>query len=125
MFTPQLPSDIILTVMKKGIHPKYNEVKVVCSCGNKFVTGSTLDTDTINVELCSQCHPFYTGEQKIVDTDNLVKKYEEKVAKAKTMSFKSKKAKMAQRKAKKEELTKKQDQSLTLKDMLANADISK
>lgn len=111
--------------MKKGIHPKYNEIKVVCSCGNKFVTGSTLDTDTINVELCSQCHPFYTGEQKIVDTDNLVKKYEEKVAKAKTMSFKSKKAKMAERKAKKEELSKKQDQSLTLKDMLANADISK
>jgi large subunit ribosomal protein L31 len=111
--------------MKKGIHPKYNQVKVVCSCGNEFVTGSTLDTGTINIELCSQCHPFYTGEQKIVDTDNLVKKYEEKVAKAKSMSFKSKKAKIAERKAKKEELTKRQNQSLTLKDMLANAEISK
>ncbi len=111
--------------MKKGIHPEYNQIKIVCSCGNKFVAGSTLDTDTMNIELCSQCHPFYTGEQKIVDTDNLVKKYEEKVAKAKTMSFKSKKTKIAERKAKKEELAKKRDQSLTLKDMLANADISK
>jgi large subunit ribosomal protein L31 len=110
--------------MKKGIHPKYNQVKVVCSCGNTFITGSTLDTDVISVELCSQCHPFYTGEQKIVDTDNLVKKYEEKVAKAKTMSFKSKKEKMAKRKAQKEQIEQKQD-TLTLKDMLANADISK
>lgn len=111
--------------MKKEIHPKYNQIKVVCSCGNEFVTGSTLDVDTINVELCSQCHPFYTGEQKIVDTDNLVKKYEEKVAKAKKMGFKDKKAKMAERKAKKEELAAKQEKTLTLKDMLANADISK
>jgi large subunit ribosomal protein L31 len=110
--------------MKKGIHPKYNQVKVVCSCGNTFVTGSTLDTDTINIELCSQCHPFYTGEQKIVDTDNLVKKYEEKVAKASKMSFKSKKEKMAERKAKKDQLEQKKE-TLTLKDMLANADISK
>lgn len=110
--------------MKKNIHPKYNQVKVVCSCGNKFVTGSTLDADTINIELCSQCHPFYTGEQKIVDTDNLVKKYEAKVEKAKKMSFKSKKEKMAERKAKKDELSQKQE-ALTLKDMLANADISR
>ncbi|KUK77424.1 MAG: hypothetical protein XD93_0333 [candidate division WS6 bacterium 34_10] len=112
--------------MKKGIHPKYNQVKVVCSCGNEFVTGSTLDADTINVELCSKCHPFYTGEQKIVDTDNLVKKFEERVEKAKKMSsFKDKKAKMAARKAKKEQINAKQEQTLTLKDMLANADISK
>ena len=111
--------------MKKGIHPKYNQIKVVCSCGNTFVTGSTLDVDTINVELCSKCHPFYTGEQKIVDTDNLVKKFEERVEKAKKMSFKDKKAKMAERKAKKKELEAKQEQTLTLKDMLANADISK
>jgi large subunit ribosomal protein L31 len=111
--------------MKKDIHPKYNQIKVVCSCGNEFVTGSTLDVDTINVELCSQCHPFYTGEQKIVDTDNLVKKYEEKVEKAKKMGFRDKKAKMAERKAKKDALSAKQEPTLTLKDMLANADISK
>jgi large subunit ribosomal protein L31 len=111
--------------MKKGIHPKYNQIKVICSCGNSFVTGSTLDVDTINVELCSQCHPFYTGEQKIVDTDNLVKKFEQKVEKAKTMSFKSKKEKMAKRKAQKDQITNKGEKTLTLKDMLANADISK
>ena len=69
--------------MKKDIHPKYNHnVKVVCSCGNTFITGSTLQTDTINVELCSKCHPFYTGEQKIVDTENVVKKFEERAKRA-------------------------------------------
>jgi large subunit ribosomal protein L31 len=111
--------------MKKGIHPKYNQLKVVCSCGNTFTTGSTLDVDSINVELCSKCHPFYTGEQKIVDTDNLVKKFEEKIEKSQKMSFKSKKAKMAERKAKKDQINKKKEPTLTLKDMLANADISK
>ncbi|HCC67707.1 TPA: 50S ribosomal protein L31 [Patescibacteria group bacterium] len=110
--------------MKKSIHPKYNTVKVVCSCGNTFETGSTLDTDTITVELCSKCHPFYTGEQKIVDTDNLVKKYEAKVKKAKVMSFRSKKAKMEARKSKKQNITQ-PSSTLTLKDMLANANISK
>lgn len=110
--------------MKKDIHPKYNTVKVVCSCGNTFVTGSTLDTDSLNVELCSKCHPFYTGEQKIVDTDNLVKKFEEKVAKAEKSSFRSKKAKMDARKAKKSTMDQ-NTSSLTLKDMLANANISK
>ena len=111
--------------MKKEIHPKYNQVKVVCSCGNTFTTGSTLDVDTINVELCSKCHPFYTGEQKIVDTDNLVKKFEDKIEKSQQMSFKSKKAKMAERRAKKDQIDKKKEPTLTLKDMLANADISK
>jgi large subunit ribosomal protein L31 len=111
--------------MKKGIHPKYNQVKFVCSCGNTFVAGSTLDEDTLHVELCSQCHPFYTGEQKIVDTDNLVKKYEKRVKEAEKRSFKSKKQKMKERKQKKEKLAQKQQSNLTLKDMLANADISK
>ena len=110
--------------MKKDIHPKYNSIKVVCSCGNTFVTGSTLDQDTINVEFCSKCHPFYTGEQKIVDTDNLVKKYEEKIKKAEGMSFRSKKAKMEARKSKKEAVTS-NTSTLTLKDMLSNANISK
>lgn len=110
--------------MKKEIHPKYNTLNVICSCGNKFTTGSTLDAGTLNVELCSKCHPFYTGEQKIVDTDNLVKKYEDKVQKAKGMSFRSKKAKMEARKTKKNELDK-NTSTLTLKDMLSNANISK
>lgn len=113
--------------MKKNIHPKYNTIKVVCSCGNAFETGSTLDTGTIYVELCSKCHPFYTGEQKIVDTDNLVRRYEERLSKAKGMSFRSKKAKMEARKAKKQEISESgsKTSSLTLKDMLANANISK
>ncbi len=112
--------------MKKNIHPKYNTIKVVCSCGNTFEVGSTLDTDTVYIELCSKCHPFYTGEQKIVDTDNLVKRYEDRITKAKGMSFRSKKAKMEARKAKKQEIFKgDSSSSLTLKDMLANANISK
>ncbi|MCD4756108.1 50S ribosomal protein L31 [bacterium] len=110
--------------MKKDIHPKYNSIEIVCSCGNTFQVGSTLDTEKISVELCSKCHPFYTGEQKIVDADNLVKKYEDKMKKAKTMSFRSKKAKMEARKSKKDNI-KQPSSTLTLKDMLANADISK
>lgn len=110
--------------MKKDIHPKYNhELEVNCSCGNTFVTGSTLQDSSIAIEICSKCHPFYTGEQKIVDTDNLVKKYEERVEKAKKMSFKSKKEKMAKRREKAE--TSKKTSTLTLKDMLDNAKVSK
>ncbi|KKR06315.1 MAG: 50S ribosomal protein L31 [candidate division WS6 bacterium GW2011_GWF2_39_15] len=104
--------------MKKNIHPKYNHnVKVTCSCGNQFITGSILDE--ITTELCSNCHPFYTGEQKIVDTANLVSKYEERQKKSQAMSFKSKKEKMEARKmkAKKDES---KTGTLTLKDMLAS-----
>lgn len=111
--------------MKKDLHPKYNSnLKVVCSCGNTFVTGSTLDTDTLTVELCSKCHPFYTGEQKIVDTENVVKRFEERAQKTSKMSFKNKREKMAERKAKRTQ-TGKSTSTLTLKDMLANANISK
>lgn len=106
--------------MKKDIHPDYNHnVKVVCSCGNTFVTGSTLN-DEIVTDLCSNCHPFYTGEQKIVDTDNLVAKFEEKKSKAST-SFRSKRQKMADRKKKLQKIHEKDSQKtneLTLKDML-------
>ena len=112
--------------MKKDIHPKYNnEVTIVCSCGNSFVTGSTLDTETVNIEICSSCHPFYTGEQKIVDTDNLVKKYTERVEKAKGLSFKSKKEKMEKRRQKTKEAGDQPTSTLTLKDMLDNAKVSK
>lgn len=112
--------------MKKDIHPKYNhEMKISCSCGNSFVTGSTLQQDTFTIEICSNCHPFYTGEQKIVDTDNLVRKYEARVEKAKKMSFKSKKEKMEKRKKKAKESSSKTSSTLTLKDMLDNAKVSK
>lgn len=112
--------------MKKNIHPKYNnELKVTCSCGNSFVTGSTIQEDGITVEICSKCHPFYTGEQKIVDTDNLVRKYEERIEKSKKLSFKSKKEKMEKRRKKSEEAGSKPSSTLTLRDMLENAKVSK
>ena len=60
--------------MKKDIHPKYSEIKVTCSCGNSFVTKSTLGQD-LTIEVCSACHPFYTGQQKIVDTAGRVDKF--------------------------------------------------
>ena len=110
--------------MKKDIHPKYNDsLEITCSCGNKIVTGSTLESDSLTVEICSKCHPFYTGEQKIVDSDNLVKKFEDRREKAKGMSFRSKKEKMAARKKKMAET--KPSSFLTLRDMLENAKVSK
>lgn len=63
--------------MKEGIHPKYGEAVVKCACGETFVTGST--KKELRVEICSKCHPFYTGKQKLVDTggrvDKFVKRY--------------------------------------------------
>lgn len=60
--------------MKAEIHPEYAEIKVTCSCGNEFVTRSTLGRD-LHVEVCSACHPFYTGKQKIVDSGGRVDKF--------------------------------------------------
>ena len=60
--------------MRPGIHPKYNEVSVVCSCGNTFTTRST-STKKMQLEVCSACHPFYTGKQKIVDTAGRIDKF--------------------------------------------------
>ena len=63
--------------MKADIHPQYNTIKVVCACGNTFETGSTLNEE-LHVEICSECHPFYTGKQKIVDTAGRVGKFQQK-----------------------------------------------
>ncbi len=63
--------------MKEGIHPAYRDTKVGCSCGNQFNTRSTLGKD-LHVEVCSACHPFYTGKQKIVDTGGRVDKFRRK-----------------------------------------------
>ena len=63
--------------MKAGIHPDYKEITVTCSCGHTFKTRSTLGTD-LQVEVCSNCHPFYTGKQKIVDTGGRVDKFRKK-----------------------------------------------
>ena len=60
--------------MKVDIHPQYTEAKVVCSCGNTFTTKST--KADLHVELCNECHPFYTGKQKLVDTGGRVERFE-------------------------------------------------
>lgn len=68
--------------MKAEIHPKYNkDTKVTCACGNSFEVGSTIDK--IEVEVCSACHPFYTGNEKIIDTAGRVEKFKTRMAKAK------------------------------------------
>jgi large subunit ribosomal protein L31 len=64
--------------MKAGIHPNYKEVAVTCSCGSTFKTRSTLGKDALHVEVCSACHPFYTGKQKIVDTAGRVEKFRQR-----------------------------------------------
>ncbi len=63
--------------MKTGIHPDYKEINVICSCGNTFKTRSTLGKE-LHVEVCSACHPFYTGRQKIVDTAGRVERFKQK-----------------------------------------------
>ncbi len=63
--------------MKAKIHPQYKDVTVTCACGNTFTTRSTLCKD-IRVEICSNCHPFYTGKQKFVDTAGRVEKFQRK-----------------------------------------------
>ncbi len=67
--------------MKKDIHPKYNiDSKVTCACGASFSVGSVMDK--IQVEICSQCHPFYTGNEKVLDTAGRVDKFKKRLAKA-------------------------------------------
>ncbi len=61
--------------MKAKIHPQYQEISVKCSCGNEFTTRSTLSDTNLHLDVCSSCHPFYTGQQKIVDTAGRVEKF--------------------------------------------------
>ena len=95
--------------MKAKIHPQFfDKAQVICICGNRFTIGST--QDTIHVELCSNCHPFYTGQQKFVDSDSLIKKFENKQQAAQTYQ---------QKKVKKiEEKKKSQQGPKTLREML-------
>jgi len=98
--------------MKTNIHPQFfNETRVVCVCGNRFTVGST--QEEIHVELCYKCHPFYTGEQKFVDSASRIQKFQKKQEKAK--EFDSKKIK------KQEELKKKSDAPKSLREMLMGA----
>lgn len=64
--------------MKSDIHPKYHEITVTCSCGNSFQTRSALASEQLHLDVCSACHPFYTGQQKIVDTAGRVDKFRRK-----------------------------------------------
>ncbi|MEA2109256.1 MAG: 50S ribosomal protein L31 [Pseudomonadota bacterium] len=65
--------------MKKDIHPKYDACKVTCACGNSFDTRATIPE--IKVEICSECHPFYTGKQKLLDTAGRIEKFRRKYSK--------------------------------------------
>lgn len=94
--------------MKTQIHPQYFDAQVTCACGNKFTVGST--RETIHVELCNKCHPFYTGEQRFVDSASRIQKFQDKQKVAQQYVV---------RKTKKMEDKKKQDQGpKTLREML-------
>jgi|694.fasta_scaffold09344_18 large subunit ribosomal protein L31 len=99
--------------MKKGIHPKYNnEIVVTCACGNTFTTGST--SHSISVEICSKCHPFWTGKDTFVDIEGRVDQFKRKQevgSKARNDRIKKLKEKIEKEKTK-------QEAPKTLKDML-------
>ncbi len=96
--------------MKTNIHPQYfAEAQVVCVCGNTFTTGST--QQVIHVELCSKCHPFYTGEQRFVDTASRIQKFQQKQQAA--QQFVGKKQK------KEQERKDRDSQPKTLREMLS------
>jgi large subunit ribosomal protein L31 len=67
--------------MKPEIHPKYETTTVTCTCGNTFVTRSTASNGVIHADVCSSCHPFYTGKQKILDTGGRVARFERRFGK--------------------------------------------
>lgn len=79
--------------MKEGIHPEYKTAVVTCACGNTFTTRSTIDS--IHVEICSRCHPFFTGRQKLVDTAGRVERFRRKYDKSKGTRSKKDKTKPA------------------------------
>lgn len=92
--------------MKAQIHPKYQQAQVSCSCGNSFTVGSTVER--IHTELCYNCHPFYTGQQKFVDTASRIEKFQKKMEQAKP--------KIVKKSAEKKE----EQGPMTLRDMLAS-----
>ncbi len=83
--------------MKKGIHPKYHETKITCVCGNVIETHSTVKD--IHVEICSNCHPFFTGKQKLIDTAGRVERYRRKYAKGAKAAGSTKPAESGEAKA--------------------------
>lgn len=102
--------------MKKNIHPTwYNDTKVTCVCGNTFTTGSTVPA--IRVDICNKCHPFYTGQQKFVDTQGQVEKFTKKKEVFKVKKIE--RAKITEARAAKIQVEKKDKPSL--KDLLLQA----
>jgi large subunit ribosomal protein L31 len=83
--------------MKAGIHPAYEEVNVACACGSTFQTRST-HKGNIRVEICSSCHPFFTGRQKLIDTEGRVDRFQKKAAKSREMAAQRKAAADAKKK---------------------------
>lgn len=71
--------------MQAGIHPNYHEVKVSCACGVSWQTRSTIKGDSLRVEICANCHPFFTGKQKLIDTEGRVSLFNKKAAKSKLL----------------------------------------
>jgi large subunit ribosomal protein L31 len=71
--------------MQAGIHPNYHEIKVTCACGASWSTRSTVKGDTLRLEICSSCHPFFTGRQKLIDTEGRVSLFQRKAAKSKAL----------------------------------------
>jgi large subunit ribosomal protein L31 len=95
--------------MKDGIHPKYQKIKFTCACGAVFEAGSTIDKE-FRTELCSNCHPFFTGKQKLVDTSGRVDKFYAKVKKAQEQAEKNVK-KVGKKGAKGKKTTKKTEET--------------
>jgi large subunit ribosomal protein L31 len=91
--TPQpcRPDATERSLMKPGIHPDYHQVTVHCACGHTFQTRSTIKGEMLRVEICSNCHPFFTGKQKLVDTAGRVERFQKKYADAAAKSNAAKK----------------------------------
>jgi len=107
--------DILLAVMKKDIHPKLNkECVVTCACGNTFKTTSTLPL--ISVEICSSCHPFYTGQSKFVDTEGRIEKFSKRLKLASEKKLKADTIKKSKKKK-----TAGETKEVSLKEMLSKA----
>ena len=106
--------------MKKDIHPQvYTDCVVTCACGNSFITSST--KKTLSVEICSNCHPFYTGQQKFVDTEGRIDKFARKQKESEAKKKAAEMLKEAKAKKKTKEATAKREPATTLKDMLKGA----
>lgn len=90
--------------MKEDIHPDYQQARVICDCGNEFKVGST--KEKIEVEICHECHPFYTGEERVLDTTGRVEKFEQRMEKAEQ---KQEEEKQAQKSSENEEGSKSEE----------------